>query len=150
MKNLQKEEGVKGVKGITAKDSEHIDAIARRHEADEVRHGVRSMNRKKTSMAYKGDKLPMTAYNGAHLSPKVILSESAHTAVAPSKVREFMNHMRGLTGEKPGLAQTEKFIPGAGHHYGKSGVFNNKVGKKLERILAKGNKSTIKGLLSLK
>jgi phage-related protein len=124
-----------------SQDSDYMSAIMNRHEADELRHGVRNINNKKNSLGYKGSRIGLGQVLPSHQSPKVMYSESAHTAIAPDKVKEAIMNARKKTGEVEGYKAYH------GLDYGKSGVFDAKGANKANRSVVKQNKPFYKDML---
>lgn len=127
-------------KHMSQKNRAYVRAMTKRHETDEIRSGVKNLKNKKLSAIVQGQRLPVTDYAG-HMSPKVVMQESAHTAVAPKEAKDFFDKMREFTGEK----ESFRLSPGA-HEYGKSGTFNNSLSRKLNRLMAKAGKQAYKSL----
>lgn len=138
----KKDIGLKDVKSKT--DKKYLSAILTRHEADEIRHATKSINNKKNSIQYKGTTTPITNTNTGHLSPKVIVGESAHAAIAPKSVKNFMTNLRAHGGSDVNLLKEY----GRGMEYSKSGVFNNSAGRKITKVIRTFNRPFVKDLLS--
>jgi hypothetical protein len=116
----------------------YLDAIYRRHEADEAR----SMRRKDNPMLRtKSGKLVgnKNLTNGGHLDPSVMYNESANAAIAPKQARDFAKHIRDATGESFTWS-----INGLEH--GKNAVVNKRQLGKLRKQIGQEN---IKGFASV-
>ncbi len=124
-------EGAKarGIKSLSRKDRDGRkwnQAIAERHEADEVRYNA--INRKKG--------IGRGASYSSHISPKVLSQESANMAIAPRSIKyNPIKVIRGNSGE----AAVMKNISGV--PYASSGVYNKRAAKKAEDYLINYNKS---------
>ncbi|MDF2841689.1 MAG: hypothetical protein K0R00_115 [Herbinix sp.] len=121
-------------------DRKFTEAIINRHEANEINHGSNLLKSKRSSIAYKDQRVPM-ADTSSHISPKVILNESADTAIAPKATKEYMKKMRGVTGELDGYKEL-------GLNYGESGVYNKNLGNKLQRSVVKENRPIFKDTIN--
>lgn len=110
----------------------YSNAILNRHEADEIRFGLNQLKNKKTHIDYKGGKISLGSIR-SHLSPKVLLAESANTAIAPKATKDNLMRYRGFTDEV-------KELKAMGLNYGESGLPNKRLGRKLERSIAKENR----------
>jgi len=80
-------------------NQKHFMAITNRHEADEVRAARRAYTDKKRHVRNAdGSKSTLTNI-ASHISPEVVLHESANAAVAPKQVRKAMMDLRSYGGE---------------------------------------------------
>jgi len=135
---LIRESGIKKVK-----DNAYLDAIARRHEADEVRYGTKSEKKKKFHMEVDGANQSTTKYV-SHLTPRVLVDESKHTAIAPKDVKDFYTNLRTISGEKAGLETL-------GVKYGEKAKHIGSLGRKAEKFVSNANKkATIEWMKLLK
>ncbi len=135
--SLLGEETAHNIRKLPDKEKAYVRALAKRHEADEIRYGRINMKNKRLSVPMPGEKkgVPVTHYS-SHISPRVLLSESANSAVAPKNVNIFNKLLRNKIGESKALRDSSKLL-GHNFEYGESGMVNNKFGRKLDRILAK-------------
>lgn len=117
-------------------DHAYSNAIMRRHEADELRYGLQSARNKNKRMEIEGDTHPTTGVF-SHISPKVLGRESANTAIAPSKTKDFLHMFRDGSGETD-------YLKYHGLDYGKSGVYNKSVNSKMENAQNLGNRNAMK------
>lgn len=116
------------------------DAILRRHEADEVRYGAKSLRNKKKHAVSKDDiTYPLTTFAG-HLNPKILANESANVALAPKSTKNYMNSIRGIYGEVDALKEF------GGINYGKSGLYNKAGGNRAERKTISQTKQNFKDM----
>lgn len=143
---MSEEYKMKGMKSIPRKDRESKkwqQAIFERHEADEVRFGNKAMKSKKHTMSHNGVKIPASNF-GSHLSPKVVVAESSHVAIAPKNVKDRMKHLRSYTQPVNGYEGTEigalKNYSGTNFEYGTNAVYDKKAGKKAENFVSKARK----------
>lgn len=120
-------------------DRKYADAIMNRHEANELGTAHNLMKNKKNSLAYKNERVSMANTDG-HNSPKVIVHESGHVAIAPKATKDYMRAMREVTNEIKNYKDN-------GFDYGVSGVYNKNTGKKLERKAVNANRKDFKETL---
>lgn len=120
--------------GIPRNDRESkkwVQAILERHEADEIRHGRKVMNKPKFMVDYMGQKVPTTRF-ASHLTPRVVTSESSNVALAPSGAKKYMKELRSIgpsgNTEVDALKQY-----GNSFEYGKSPIFDKKRSLLLEK-----------------
>ena len=92
-------------------------AIAKRHEADEIRYGRINLE--------KG--IGRAARYNSHVTPKVLMQESTHTAMMPRSIKN--NAIRKIR-DGSGEARDIKFTTGV--PYGSSGVYDKKAAKRME------------------
>jgi hypothetical protein len=123
------------------KNKEYVDAIARRHEADEVRYGTKVNQNKKLKFNMNGTPVSSTAY-ASHLTPRVLVDESRHTALAPKDVKDFYKKMRGMTGEKADLLSKNKSFK-----YGEKAVLKGRLGRKMEKSVSNQFKNIMKAMM---
>ena len=101
-------------------------ALAARHEADEIRYSTINRN--------KG--IGQGASYSSHISPKVLAQESANMGIAPRSMKN--NPVKGFR-ENSGESAVMENISGV--PYASSGVYNKKGAKKAENYLINYNKS---------
>jgi hypothetical protein len=115
---------------LNRSEKDYLEAIIRRHEADELRAGMRiskkdmaNYNKGKTknlgNIIGHSEHTAIKANTGGHVSPEVVHRESANAAIAPDKVRDSMKNLR----------VSEKELDDRGR-YG----FNRLVNRKIEPI----------------
>lgn len=108
------------------------DAIGRRHEADEVRFGLKSMNKKKNKVMTDNGEVLFSTF-GSHLTPKVLNAESANVAIAPKSTQKAFKTLRSYG--MPGYSESDTMnsFSGGKFNYGKSGVYNKHLADKIEK-----------------
>jgi len=112
----------------TKSERNYLDALANRHEADELRYFNKNTKLgKHTKMTEKGE-WPRTSILGHHISPNVLHQESTHIALAPPNVGNVLLTMRG----SPDYGDEGVWLKKHGLEYGKSTRFNKKLAKKLD------------------
>lgn len=126
-----------GNRNLTDFDKRYIDAIVERHEADEIRHGIASQKNPMRRVSFGNHDIGTTAVVGGHLSPKVVMRESANVAPAPENVKDFMNGIRDTAGERMGYKAYY------GLDYGKSGNYAKAMGNAAEKVVSPQNKAMI-------
>ena len=122
--------------GVSTKDLDNLDkkyisAVAKRHEADEIRAGKMKDNTFVDSIIGKIQKY-RTA--GGHLSPDVLTRESENIAIAPKKAKDFMTKLRTQTGEK-GIWEVN------GINYGKDAIADKKKVISMRKNVGRVNSS---------
>lgn len=144
--NSYADKKMKSLKPIPRKDRESKkwkQALFERHEADEVRFGNKAMKSKNKVMDIDGVKYPTTMFS-SHISPKVLVAESANVALAPKNAKNSMKHLRNYNQKQVGHSQTEmgalKEHSGKKFQYGKSGAYDKKTAKKLENNVSRVTK----------
>lgn len=120
-------------------DKKYLEAILNRHEANELRFANNAIKRNRTSINF-GDRKISAANYFSHMSPKVLGAESVDTAIAPKHVKEKMMTLRNATGEINDLRLR-------GLDYGRSGVFDKKINRKIEKNIARNNKSRLQPIV---
>lgn len=129
----------------------YADAIANRHEVDEIREAKKVYNDQKKYRNINGTKEAYTRAQ-SHISPKVIARESANVAVAPKTVRDAFMNFRDRTNERSSYDFTMDMKKNPSSWflkedttpwYGQSGVYNKKDGKILERESIRLNKPLV-------
>lgn len=114
-----------------------VDGILARHEADEIRLGNKVMRSPKKTFDNYGDKVPLTNF-ASHLTPKVLMAESANTALAPAGAKKYMNQVRGI--DLGGESEKGILKDISNHNYGKSPIFNKGQARKMENEVIRNNK----------
>lgn len=139
---LPKNMKMKNMKNIPRKDRESKkwqQAILERHETDEVRFGNKVIKNKKHTVNLDGINMQATTFGG-HVSPKVLVAESSHVALAPKNAKNSMKHLRNFNQSASGYKNTEmgtlKTHSDGKFQYGASGVYDKKTGKKLENKIS--------------
>lgn len=143
---LPDDKKIKKLKNIPRKDRESKkwqQAILERHEADEVRFGNKVMKSKKHTMDMNGMKQPTTNF-ASHLTPKVLVAESSHAALAPKNAKNSMKNLRSFNENFIGHENTEmgalKNYAGGKFEYGANAVYDKKAGKKAENFISRTRK----------
>lgn len=105
-------------------DREYANAIFARHEADELRTGMKLMRKGKTDQYGKVSSPTARRRIFSHVDPEVLHRESANVAIAPKSVKKGIKNMRNTTGEIDTLKTDGKL------NFGESGVFDKYKSKK--------------------
>lgn len=137
MENSNKLKALKGHKRSDREGRKWTQAIIERHEADEVRMGNKILKNKKKTVDIGNGKQPVTSF-ASHISPKVVMAESSHVALAPKSTQDRMKHMRNWNAPVSGKETTEigslkKLSGKEKFQYGKDGAYNKKLANKIEK-----------------
>lgn len=113
---------------VSSMPNRYLDELAKRHEVDEVRVGIKILDKMWASPT-GNIKVWCPNKRIGHVSPEVVARESEHVAFAPKVVRERMKKIRNRTRET-------RFLDSVGIGYGQTTLRGAQRRKAIKRLIS--------------